>query len=72
MGQTSAKDPNLLWYHVFVTSKLLVALGIATVYAFAGFSFSLAGIALACGVRSPADAAGKLATLKEWGPVSSM
>jgi hypothetical protein len=47
------------------------ALGIATVYCFTAFSFTLVGGALACGIRSPADASAGIDALKKAGPVSS-
>jgi len=56
--------PGFIIVHVYFSS----ALGIATVYCFAGFSALIGGTALACGVHSPADASRKLAELKDWGP----
>ena len=51
-----------------VTNFAARSLGIATVYCFAGFSFTITGIALVAGVRSPADAVEGLRNLQEWGP----
>ena len=49
---------------------ILLALGIATVYCIAAFSFTIVGGALASGIRSPADASAKLESMKKEGPVS--
>lgn len=44
------------------------ALGIATVYCVTGFTVSIIGLALACGIHSKEDALVTLDNLKAWGP----